>query len=105
MRQVAVLVAILSVSACSALKKSAPTDLPVIATFVAAPASGKAPLAVDLRWDVTKAERCALTPIVGDVPCAGSASVTVTASTIYTLTARNAQGGQSARTVSITIIP
>lgn len=90
---------------CSLFSKTAPSgSLPVISTFSVTPASGKAPLTVEFKMDVTNAERCDIVGI-GNVPCVGTKAWSVSASTDFQLTARNANGDTVPQIARVTVTP
>lgn len=100
----AVLIAVASVVGCSTLKKQGPSDLPAIALTLT-PSAGKAPLQVDIAWDVTNATHCTLNTGGGlsDVPCVGKATRTFTATTGITVGAIGTNGNGVSRTEVVTI--
>jgi hypothetical protein len=115
-RLVLVLIAAFSLAACdfampitnSAGGPTAPTPVvaaPIVNTFTSDTLTVRANTAVLLRWDVTgQTVEASIAPLVGSVAQSGSTSVTVTATTTFTLVARNA-GGTVQRTVTITVTP
>jgi kexin len=69
-----------------------PVDAPgAIASFTATPADVGAGDTVTLAWTASNAGGCRITPDVGDVALTGTAKVTPTASTDYTLFCNGAQ--------------
>jgi peptidoglycan-associated lipoprotein len=77
--------------------------LPVI-SFTITPQSGKAPLTSELRWTITNCWSATLTG-VGDIPCNGSLTRTVSASTEYLLTAKNSFGDERSQRQTQLITP
>lgn len=99
-------VALVSLSAaCTSTGSKNPSEpsgpLPAIA-FSVSPSSGKSPLTVEIRWNVTNCTRAELTS-VGDVSCNGSLTRTITATTEYELKAYNgAESSKQRQTATIT---
>lgn len=82
-----------------------------ISSFVAAPGRVTNGASATLRWDVLDATSLSISPGVGDVTLqttngAGSVSVPVAATTVFTLTATNAANGASAvKTARVVVGP
>ncbi len=76
-------------------------SVPVVASFSANPTSISAGQASTLSWTVTGADSVVISG-VGTVPLTGTASVSPTQTTTYTLTAKNANGSTNA-TATITV--
>jgi len=71
---------------------------PVIASFSASPASIESGGSSTLSWTVTGARSVSLDNGIGNVAVKGTRAVTPSATTVYTLTATNAAGNQTAST-------
>jgi hypothetical protein len=102
----AIFVGLLSVMACTR-SPSQPSDLAVV-NLTLVPASGKAPLTVDVTWSVSKATRCQLIIAGGspsDVPCRDHVVQVIFASTSFTVLGFNADGIAASRMQVATILP
>jgi hypothetical protein len=58
-----------------------------------------------LKWDVTRAERCELSPGKGRVPCSGSIDLQPKINTDYTLTAYDANNQSTSQKISTKVKP
>jgi PKD repeat protein len=82
--------------------------LPVIHSFAATPASVSAGTASTLAWSVTGATQLTIAADVGPSPgnvTGVNLAVTPEATTVYTLTARNAEGALATATATVTVTP
>jgi hypothetical protein len=79
------------------------TGLPTINSFSASPAIISAGKSAVLSWNVSNATKVSINPSIGTVSSTGSATVTPSRTTNYTLTARNS-AGQVSYNISVVII-
>ena len=92
-----------STSRTASVTVSAPgPQPPVISSFAASPAALQPGQSSTLSWTVTGATSLALDGGVGNVTGASSKTVSPSATTVYTLTATNADGSTS-KTASVTV--
>jgi len=77
---------------------STPAGLPIVNSFTATPPVTPAGSSTSLSWAVSNATSVYISPMVGAVGISGSASVSPTTTTDYTLTASNAAGTTVATT-------
>ena len=82
-------------------KSTSPAPAP---RFEAIPASVTAGQATQLTWTVEGATSVSIQPVVGSVPASGSAPVTPSETTTYTLTATLPSGNVSV-TATVTVVP
>lgn len=91
---------------CESLKRQGPSDLPAI-KLTLTPSAGKAPLQVDIAWDVQNASHCTLNTGGGlsDVPCVDKITRTFIATTGVTIAAVGKNGNGVSRTETVVITP
>jgi uncharacterized protein YkwD/chitodextrinase len=84
----------------------APTIIPTINSFTAAPSSIAAGQFATLSWNVTGAVSLTIDNGIGDVSTAASTAVSPAQTIVYTLTATNSAGSSSSQvTVTVTAAP
>jgi hypothetical protein len=94
---------LLGAVSCGGSSSPQPPEKPVITAFSATPASIEAGGSSRLAWSVSGADSLTLEPGIGTVS-GTSATVLPTATTTYTLTARNA-GGTATATAQVVVSP
>jgi hypothetical protein len=81
-----------------------PAGTPVITSFTAAPSEITAGQSSTLEWNVTGANSVSIDSGIGLVSVAGSATITPSDNTTYTLTAQG-NSGTASSTVTVTVNP
>lgn len=76
---------------------------PPTATFTAEPASINKDDSAQLAWSAENADACAITPLIGPVPCSETQAVTPTDTTTYTFSATG-RGGSVSKSATVTVI-
>ena len=90
--------------AASTLVSVVPAGTPVITSFTAAPSEITAGQSSTLEWNVTGANSVSIDSGIGTVSVAGSATITPSDNTTYTLTAQG-NSGTASSTVTVTVNP
>jgi hypothetical protein len=109
---VAQVVALVALVGCGGNEGNAPIITPVIASFGATPASAIAgtPTSVTFSWTFaespTPVPKCTIDQGVGALSSGGTATVTLLADTVFTLTCASSAGSDTATTVvTVTALP
>lgn len=94
------LLAVMFIASCTGgpITITGPSQLPVINSFNASPASISAGESSSLNWTVTSASTVSIDQGIGNVALTGTRSVAPAANTIYTLTASSSAGSVTAST-------
>ena len=97
----------LTFSCCAKIIKRVPEEKtaaksPAIVSFLAEPAYINPDESTTLRWEVSEATEVTIEPGIGSVSLSDSIQVTLSASTVYTLTAKN-PAGIAFQTLTVTV--
>jgi hypothetical protein len=88
-----------------AVSRGAFSTAPTIDSFTLTPTSGCAPLSVTATWSTTGAARVTLSGVPGDLPPAGTATVTVLSTQDVVLTAIAPSGERTSKPIHLSVTP